>query len=76
MPQPQPGSGGGNAEIVVRAMVGANGKVYEVTLQTSEREDLNSEALALAKQWTFDPSLCDGQPREQEVDITLHFQGR
>lgn len=76
MPQPQPGTGGGTADIVVRAMVGVDGKVYEATVQSSEREDLNAEALGLAKQWTFVPSMCDGHPNTHEADVTLHFQGR
>jgi TonB family protein len=76
MPQPRAGSGGGDSDIVVRAMVGVDGKVYEAAVQSSEREDLNAEALALAKQWTFIPSMCDGHLDAHEADITLHFQGR
>jgi Gram-negative bacterial TonB protein C-terminal len=76
MPQPPGGSGGGNADVVIRAMVGVDGKVFEATVQSSEREDLKAEALALAKQWTFTPSMCDGHPDAHEADVTLHFQGR
>jgi len=76
MPQPKPGTGGRNDDIVVRAMVGYDGRVYDLTVQSSEREDLNPEALNIAKQWTFTPSMCEGHPDAHEVDITLHFQGR
>jgi hypothetical protein len=76
MPQPNPGSGGGNVDIVVRGMVGADGKVYDATVQSSEREDLNAEAMGLVKQWTFTPSMCDGHADVHEADLTLHFQGR
>ncbi len=76
MPQPPSGSGGGNSDVVIRAMVGVDGKVFEATVQSSEREDLNAEALALAKQWTFTPSMCDGHPDAHEADVTLHFRGR
>jgi len=76
MPQPQPGTGAGTADVVVRAMVGADGKVYDATVQNSERDDLNTEALSLAKRWTFVPSMCDGHPDSHEADLMLHFQGR
>ncbi len=76
MPQPKPGAGGRNDDIIVRAMVGYDGRVYDVTVQSSEREDLNAEALDIAKRWTFTPSMCDGHPDAHEVDITLQFQGR
>ncbi len=76
MPQPKPGNGGTGSDVMVRATVGADGKVYETTVQNSERSDLNEEALALAKQWKFTPALCDGSPLPKVVEFTLHFQGR
>jgi TonB family protein len=76
MPQPEPGNGGGNADVVIRGTVGVDGKVYDATVQSSERPDLNAEALELAKRWTFDPAMCDGRPDAHEVDFTLEFQGR
>ena len=76
MPQPEPGSGGGNADVIVRGTVGVDGKVYDATVQNSERPDLNAQALELAKRWTFNPAMCDGRPDAHEVDFTLEFQGR
>ena len=76
MPQPEPGSGGGNADVVIRGTVGMDGKVYDATVQSSERPDLNAEALDLAKRWSFNPAMCDGRPDAHEVDFTLEFQGR
>lgn len=76
MPQPKAGSSGSDADIVVGATIGTSGQVLETMIRGSERADLNEEALALAKQWTFTPALCDGHPEEQEVDFTLHFQSR
>lgn len=65
MPQPKAGNGGNDSDVIVRATVGADGKVYEITVQNSERPDLNDEALALAKQWTFTPALCDGHALQE-----------
>jgi len=76
MPQPKPGNGGSNVDIVVRGMVGIDGRVYDATVQSSERTDLNAEARELVHQWTFTPAMCDGHPDAHEVDFMLHFQGR
>jgi len=76
MPQPQPGNGGTTTDVLVRARVGADGRVYEPVVQSSERADLESEALDLARKWTFTPAMCNGQPNAQEISFTLHFQGR
>jgi TonB family protein len=76
MPQPKAGNGGSSADVVVRGMVGTDGKFYDAVVQSSERSDLSAEALALARQWLFTPATCDGRPDAREVDFTLHFQGR
>jgi len=76
MPQPKAGNGAQADDVVVRAMVGVDGRVYDATVQDSDREDLNPEALGLAKQWTFTPAMCDGRANTQEVYVTLHFSGR
>ena len=76
MPQPKPGNGGTDSDIMVRASIGVDGKVYETTIQSSERPDLNEEAVAVAKQWHFTPALCDGKPLQKTVEFSLHFQGR
>lgn len=76
MPQPKPGNGGGNSDVVIRGMAGMDGKMYNPTIQYSDRPELNAEALQLASQWTFTPAMCDGRPDAHEVDFILHFKGR
>jgi outer membrane biosynthesis protein TonB len=76
MPQPQAGNGGTTSEIVIRARVGADGHIYEPVVQASDRPDLESEALQLARLWTFTPAMCDAHVDVQEVDFSLYFQGR
>jgi hypothetical protein len=73
MPQPKPGNGG-EADIVVRGLIGVDGKVHEAVVQTSERPDLNPAALQLIEQWTFTPALCNGKPNQAEASFTLHFR--
>jgi len=76
MPQPKAGNGAGTVDIVVRGQVGVDGKMHDLAVQTSERPELNAEAIAQAQQWTFTPAMCNGQPDVHEAAITLHFQGR
>jgi TonB family protein len=76
MPQPKPGNGGGEAEIMVRGIIGADGRVRDAIIQSSERPDLNAEALSLIRQWVFTPALCNGAPNALEASFALHFEGR
>jgi TonB family protein len=76
MPQPKTGNGGNDVDIIVHATVLPNGRVYEAVIQNSERPDLNDEALAFVKQWTFTPAMCDGNPKQIEVSVNIHFHGR
>lgn len=76
MPQPKAGNGAGTVDVVVRGWVGVDGKMHDLAVQTSERPELNAEALAQAQQWTFTPAMCNGKPDVHEASITLHFQGR
>jgi len=77
MPQPEPGKGGGaTSDVLLRGMIWPDGKVHEAVVQSSDRPDLNAEALKVIQQWVFTPSLCDGKPNAIEATFTLHFQGR
>jgi outer membrane biosynthesis protein TonB len=40
------------------------------------RPELNAEALAQVRQWSFTPAMCDTHPDAHEVELTVHFQGR
>jgi hypothetical protein len=76
MPQPSEGSGRDAIDIVVQGMVGPDGKVYSTAIMTSDRPDLDSEALKTAAKWTYTPALCDGTPNWERMDLLIHFQGR
>jgi len=75
-PQPPGGRLNGDYDVVVRGLVGEDGKVHQAVVQESERPDLNAEALRLVQQWVFTPAMCDGKPYITETALTLHFQGR
>jgi TonB family protein len=76
MPQPKPGNGGGESDVVVRGLIGTDGRVHDAVVQSSERPDLNAEALSLIAQWVFTPGMCNGSPNQNEASFVLHFQGR
>ena len=73
MPQPKPGNVG-ETDVVVRGLIGTDGKVHDPVVQSSERPDLDPAALQLIQQWTFTPATCDGRPNQVEASFTLHFQ--
>jgi TonB family protein len=75
MPQPNPGSGGSDVDIIVRGDVGIDGAIHAAVVQSSERPDLNARALAQVQQWSFTPAMCNGKPDQHEVALTVHFQG-
>jgi hypothetical protein len=76
MSRPRAGNGSATSEIVMRGEVQLDGKVHELTIDSSNRPDLNAEALEVVSSWTFTPATCDGKPNFGMVVITLHFQGR
>lgn len=76
MPQPKPGNGGGDFDVVARGVIGWDGKVHDAVVQSSERPDLNAEAVSLVEQWVFTPALCNGRPVVTEASFTLRFQDR
>ena len=76
MPQPKEGHGGRNVDVVIRGIIATDGRVHEAVVQSAEDPDLGTEALALVRQWTFTPCLCDGDPNNQKAEFLVHFHGR
>jgi hypothetical protein len=56
--------------------VRTDGAIRDASIDVSEREDLNQEALRIFRTWRFTPALCDGEAIEIPADATLHFQNR
>jgi TonB family protein len=73
MPQPK-ATGSGTADILLRGIIGKDGKVHDAMVQRSERPDLNAQALSIIQQWTFSPAMCDGEPNETNATFVLHFR--
>ena len=76
MPQPEPGRGGRDWDVMLRGRIGEDGRVHDALVQSSERTDLEAEALELIGQWTFLPPMCNGRPNSSEATFVLHFHAR
>ena len=62
----------GTANLLLR--VGTDGKVKEVVVrQSSGHATLDEAATAAAAGWTFNPMVCDGQPRESWTLTPFRF---
>jgi TonB family protein len=76
LPQPKPGTGTQNVDVMLHGTIGPDGKIHDAMINRSGRDDLNNEALKIFSTWTFTPAVCNGKPFEVPADVTLHFQNR
>jgi TonB family protein len=76
LPQPKPGTGTQNVDVMLHGTIGPDGKIHDAMINRSGRDDLNNEALKIFSTWTFTPAVCNGKPIEVPADVTLHFQNR
>lgn len=66
---------GAAGRVVVRVVVGTDGKVKAATILTSFGNPACEEAaLASARQWEFNPATKDGVPFEQNISIPFDFK--
>ena len=77
MPMPPAGTAGnGTVDVIVHGYIWDNGAVQPITIESSERPDLNAEALKLVARWKFLPLMCNDKPAATVADFVVHFQGR
>jgi TonB family protein len=76
MTQPKPGSGSQKVNVMLHGTVRTDGRIRSVSVDRSDRPDLNQEAIKLFSTWQFSPAICDGRAIEVPADVTLHFEGR
>jgi protein TonB len=66
---------GAQGEVVLTAVVGLDGKVKDVKVE-SGNPLLRNAAIAAVKQWVYRPTLLNGKPIEAETKVTLNFVNR
>jgi hypothetical protein len=76
MTQPTPGGGSEKVDVMLHGTVRTDGGIRSVSIDRSDRADLNPEAIKLFSTWRFSPAICDGRAIEVPADVTLHFEGR
>ena len=57
----------------MEAIVDDNGRVQNVRVTRSVREDLDDAAVATLKTWRFEPARKDGQAVPAQLTITMTF---
>ncbi len=66
---------GASGRVVVRVVVGIDGKVKAATIISSFGNPACEEAaLSAARQWEFKPATRDGEPFEQNISIPFDFK--
>jgi TonB family protein len=74
--QPEPVSPApprGRNLVVMRLVVGSDGKPAEVQVMTDPNPDFDPAAVKAVRQWTFEPATCSGQPVETEIEVEMIF---
>ena len=66
---------GAQGEVVLTAVIGADGKVKDVKV-VSGHPLLRNAAVAAVKQWVYSPTILNGKPVEAESRIVLNFVPR
>jgi len=59
--------------VTLRVVVRADGTVGDITVTKSLDPELDQQAIAAAKQWTFKPGTRDGQPVNVSVALEMTF---
>ncbi|MEO8035077.1 MAG: TonB family protein [Acidobacteriota bacterium] len=61
--------------LVVRYLIGTNGRVKEVTvISHAERKVFEEVAVKAIRNWRFRPMIKEGQPKEVEHELTVNFR--
>ena len=63
-------------DVMLHGTIRTNGTIRSISIDRSDRPDLNPEAMKLFSTWRFSPAICDGAEMEVPLDVTLHFSGR
>lgn len=59
--------------VVLRVIVGTDGKTHEITVLRSLGMGLDEKAVEAVRQWRFEPGTKDGQPVPVQVAVEVNF---
>lgn len=63
-----------NGTVMVKVMVGEDGKADAIQIVKSLRPDYDRSALDAVKDWTFTPAMRDGKPIAVEMNISINYE--
>jgi protein TonB len=66
---------GAQGEVVLIAMIGVDGKVKDVKVESGPPL-LRNAAIMAVKKWIYRPTILNGKPIEAETRISLNFVAR
>jgi hypothetical protein len=72
---PQPSSAGPGPwyDVLVQAVIGKDGHVYDAAVLPAGRPDLEKQAVQIASGWVFSAPLCSGKPTVVDAQLVVHF---
>ena len=59
--------------VILHAVIGRDGRIQTLEIDSTPDADLGLSALAAVQQWTYSPYLINGQPTEVDTTITVHY---
>jgi TonB family protein len=59
--------------VIVRCVVGSDGRVHDARVETSLSKDLDASALNAVRQWQFEPATKEGKPLTVWVKVEVSF---
>ena len=59
--------------VVMRAMIGRDGRIHRLTLMSYPDGDLAISALNAVRQWAYKPYILNGEPTEVDTTITVNY---
>ena len=60
--------------VVLRVLVGTDGKPYDIQVTKSLAHGLDESAIAAVRKWTFEPGTYDGKPVPVQTNQTVNFR--
>ena len=62
-----------DGSVVLRAIIGKDGTIHDLSVQKSLRADYDHAALDAVKDWVYKPYLLNGNPTEVETTVTITY---
>lgn len=62
--------------VKMNAIIGTDGRPYDLTVFASPHPDLSKAAVDSVRQWEYEPTVCNGEPVPVVTEIDVNFNLR